>query len=110
ARITNSTMTGRTYSAATGTLDTSMLPSTATDPAISSFTNGAGTLTFSVGSGLGFTRTTPLAPFDADISLAINIIDADGVTYESPAGTNANPARFAAATAGNGISFSSGKT
>lgn len=109
-QVTNATLTGRTYSAASGTLDTSTLPSTGVDPTIdASAANGAGTLTFSAGTpGLKFSRSTPVAPFDADISLAINVIDAEGVVYESPIGTTANPARFGTATAGNGITFSPG--
>lgn len=95
-RLTNSTVTPATqaarYSAASGTLDLSLLPATGTDPAIDGTTpgSGAGTLTFSAGTGLAFTRstTTPDAPFNADISLAVNIIDADGVVLAS------NPASF----------------
>ena len=42
-------------------------------------------------------ETTPSAPFDAELALALNVIDSDGVAYAS------NPARFGTATAGNGI-------
>ena len=101
-RITNASLTGKAYTAATGTLDTGGLPGT--DPVIVSTGAGVGTLTF--GSGLSFTRTSPTAPaspYNADISLAINVIDADGVAFAG------NPARFAAATANNGIGFASGK-
>jgi MSHA biogenesis protein MshQ len=100
-RITNASLTGKSYTAAAGTLDASGVPGI--DPVIVSVGLGAGTLTFSSGTGLFFTRTTPVAPFDADISLAINVIDADGVTLAT------NPARFGTATAGNGIAFGSGK-
>jgi hypothetical protein len=100
-RITNASLTGKAYTAAVGTMDVSGLPGT--DPVIASSGLGVGTLTFGSGTGLLFTRTTPVTPFNADISLAINVIDADGVTYAS------NPARFSAATAGNGIAFSGGK-
>ncbi|MBI3067636.1 MAG: hypothetical protein HYY79_01745, partial [Betaproteobacteria bacterium] len=48
-------------------------------------------------------RTTPVAPFDAEIRLTINVIDADAVAY------SANPAQFGDITAGNGIAFNSGK-
>jgi MSHA biogenesis protein MshQ len=102
-RITNASLTGKSYTAAIGTLDVSGLPGT--DPVIVSTGAGVGTLTFSSGAGLFFTRTTPTAPaspYDADISLAINVIDADGVAYAT------NPARFGTATAGNGIAFSDG--
>lgn len=100
-RITNASLTGKAYTAAVGTLDVSGLPGT--DPVIVSAGLGTGTLTFGSGTGLFFTRSTPTAPaspYDADISLAINVIDADGAAYAT------NPARFGAATAGNGIAFS----
>ncbi len=90
---------------ATPALATSGLPVAASDPAVGGFTNGIGTLTFGAGTGLLFTRsiTTPNAPFDADIALALNVVDADGVVFAG------NPASFGAATAGNGITFSGGK-
>jgi hypothetical protein len=86
----------------TPALDPSGLPATTADPVISAFVAGVGTLTFAGGSGLRFTRsaTTPSAPFDADISLSLNVVDGDGVTFAG------NPAAFGAATAGNGILFS----
>jgi hypothetical protein len=107
-RITNTTLTPNTdqaarYSAASGTLDVGSLPLVAVDPAIAASGNGVGTLTFSSGAGLGVARNTPVAPFDADIALAVNVIDADGIAHAS------NPATFGAATAGNGIAFSAGK-
>ncbi len=88
----------------TPTLDTAVLPETTADPTIGTFTSGVGTLTFGSGSGLGFTRstTTPSAQFNADIALAINVIDSDGVAAS-------NPVSFGAATAGNGIAFGGGK-
>jgi hypothetical protein len=102
-RITNASLTGKSYTAATGTLDVTGVPGA--DPVIFAGGGGMGTLTFGSGTGLFFTRTTPTAPaspYDADISLEINVVDADGVTYTS------NPARFGTATAGNGIAFSDG--
>jgi MSHA biogenesis protein MshQ len=104
-RITSASLTGKAYTAAVGgTPDTSGLPGT--DPVIVSSGLGVGTLTFGSGTGLFFTRSTPTAPaaspYDADISLAINVIDTDGVILAT------NPARFATATAGNGIAFSDG--
>ena len=88
----------------TPALNVSGLPAAASDPAIGTFTNGVGTLTFSSGTGFLFTRsaTTPSNPFNADIGLAVNVIDADGVIFAS------NPASFGAATSGGGIAFSSG--
>ena len=99
-RITNSSLT-KSYSAATGTVNTSGLPGT--DPVIVQTGPGVGTLTFSSGSGLSMTRGTPVAPFNADIALGVNVIDADGVAYAS------NPASFGTATAGNGIQFNTSK-
>ena len=101
-RITGTSLTGKSYAAATGSLTTTGLPGT--DPVISATGSGQGTLTFGSGSGLLFTRGAPVAPFNADISLSINVIDADGVAYAS------NPASFGTATSGNGIAFSSSKT
>jgi MSHA biogenesis protein MshQ len=101
-KITGTTLTGKTYGAATGTLDLSGLP--ASDPVVSDTGGGMGLLSFGSGSGLKFTRSTPVAPFDAEIGLAINVLDADGIAAES------NPVRFGAATAGNGIAFDNGKT
>lgn len=88
----------------TPVLDLSSLPATSADPTISTFTNGVGTFTFSNGSGLSFTRstTTPSAAFDADIALALNVVDADGVTFAG------NPAAFGSASAGSGMLFSDG--
>lgn len=88
---------------ATPDLDRSGLPDPLTaDPVISVFTAGVGTFTFSGGSGFGFARTTPSAPFDADIALRLNVIDTDNVAFAG------NPASFGAASAGGGILFSDG--
>jgi MSHA biogenesis protein MshQ len=101
-RMTSSSLSGKSYTAATETINTGGLPGT--DPTVAASGNGIGTLTFGSGSGLFFNRSSPLAPFDAEISLAINVIDQDGVQYA------ANPARFGQASAGNGIAFNSGKS
>lgn len=88
----------------TPALDLSSLPATSADPTISTFTNGVGTFTFSNGSGFSFTRSTmtPSAAFDADIALALNVVDADNVTFAG------NPAAFGSASAGSGMLFSDG--
>lgn len=79
-------------------------PGVGSDPVIGAFASGVGTLTFSAGTGLSFTRgATPSSPFSADIALSINVLDSDGVAFAG------NPAAFGAATAGNGVAFSSGK-
>lgn len=88
----------------TPALDTNLLPATTADPTISAFANGVGSLTFAPGGGFAFARSTPSAPFNADIALRLNIIDADGVAYAG------NPASFGSITAaGSGIAFSGGK-
>jgi hypothetical protein len=81
------------------------LPNTNADPAVGAFASGVGTLTFAAGSGISFNRstTTPSAAFDADIALALNVVDGDNVVFGS------NPASFGAATSGNGNAFSGGK-
>src|SRR6185295_16093264 len=84
-------------------------PGVGSDPTIGTFTNGVGTLTFSAGTGLKFTRstTTPNLPFNADIALSFNLIDTDNVAVARIDGVAAvNPVSFGAATAGNGIAFS----
>src|SRR5207245_6896904 len=90
-QITNASLTSKSYTAASGPVDASGI--TGTDPVIADSGGGAGTLTFGSGTGVLLTRpTTPVAPFNAEVSLAINVIDADGVAYAS------NPAGFGAAT------------
>jgi len=85
-KLTNSSLTGRTYTPtpANPALDSSGLPSTAADPAITDLTSGQATLTFSTGTGLLFTRGAPVAPFSANIALSINVIDLDGVAAPNP--------------------------
>ncbi|MGD8476027.1 MAG: hypothetical protein PVH05_05530 [Burkholderiales bacterium] len=113
-RITAASLSGKSYTAASGSLDLSGIP--AIDPA-TRFNGdgiaspappaaGTGLLTFSAGTGLRFVRSTPVVAFDADISLAINVIDEDGTTVALIDGVAAaNPVRFGQATAGNGILF-----
>jgi MSHA biogenesis protein MshQ len=100
--LTNSTLTGRTYTPtpASPALNSSGLPSTATDPAIAILGPGQLTLTFGMGTGTGllFTRGAAVAPFNANISLGINVIDSDGVAAP-------NPVVFGSVT---GINFSAG--
>jgi len=101
-KMTNSTLTGRTYTPTpvSPALDSSGLPSTATDPAISDLGSGQATLTFGSGTGLLFTRGAAIAPFSANIALGINVIDSDGVAAP-------NPVVFGSVS---GISFSAGAT
>jgi MSHA biogenesis protein MshQ len=97
-RLTNASLTSRTYTPtpSSPTLNTAGLPATSSDPTIASLGSGAGTLTFSAGTGLAFTRGTPIAPLSANIALSINVIDLDGVAATT------NPVTFGA---GSGIQF-----
>ncbi|HZF16466.1 MAG TPA: DUF2341 domain-containing protein [Steroidobacteraceae bacterium] len=98
-KMTNTTLTSRTYGATTGTIDTSGVPATTADPAIVDLANGTATLTFSSGTGIAFNRAAPVAPFDASIRLSINVLDSDGVA------ATANPVSVGGVP---GIGFSAG--
>lgn len=105
-RLDNASLPAPVYSAdptSPAFLDHSGLPPTASDPLIVDLGDGTGTLSHSLGSGLRFARGTPVAPFAAEIALAFDIVDADGVAYGS------NPFSYGAASAGNGIGWSSAK-
>jgi MSHA biogenesis protein MshQ len=104
-KLSPTTLNGRTYSNPGATLDTSGLPDTTVDPAIARPSPGVVTLTFSAGSGLAFAKGAPQAPFDAEIQLAINVEDSDGVVAVG-AGPLGNPVTFG--TAPGGIPFVGG--
>jgi MSHA biogenesis protein MshQ len=97
-RLTNASLTGRSYTPtpASPGLTLTDLPATTVDPTIMSTGAGQGTLTFSAGTGISFTRGSAVAPFAADIALSINVIDLDGVTATS------NPVTFGS---GSGIAW-----
>lgn len=82
-KLTSGASLNRTYQSAAA-LDVAGLPAVAIDPALERF-NGTGTLTFDTGSGINsgikFTRTTPVVPFDAQVSIAITIVDSDAVAF-----------------------------
>jgi MSHA biogenesis protein MshQ len=101
-KMTNSTLTGRTYTPTpvSPALDSSGLPSIASDPAIADLGSGQATLTFGAGTGLLFTRGAAVAPFSANIALSINVIDSDGAAAP-------NPVSFGSA---GGIGFSTSPT
>jgi len=63
------------------------------------------TFSFGVGEQIAFNRITPVAPFDAEISLELNVEDLDGVYYGDGAGADINPAKFGDTGAGQGIAF-----
>ncbi|MCS3903947.1 MSHA biogenesis protein MshQ [Methylohalomonas lacus] len=109
-KLTNSKLDSdgdKTYTAETGTLDTNLI--TTPDPAIQSNADGTATLTFNSGTGIAFERDDPEAPFDAEISLSMNVIDEDDVVYGDGSGNNLNPVRFGEASAGDGIAFADSK-
>jgi hypothetical protein len=99
-RLTNTSLTGRSYTPtpASPALTLSGLPASSIDPTIADLGTGHVSLTFSAGSGVSFTRGSASAPFSANIALAINVIDADGVTAT-------NPVSFGS---GSGIAFNTG--
>jgi len=101
-KVTAASLTGKTYSQYPASPALTASP-TSPDPAIATNGNGTGTLTFNSGTGFSFSHSTPVASFNAELALAINVIDADGVAYAG------NPASFGAASAGNGIAFNSSK-
>ncbi|MBY0399329.1 LamG domain-containing protein [Myxococcota bacterium] len=98
-RLTNATLARRTYRTASLAVDVSGLPATTADPAISSHGDGAAILQFSTGTGIALARASAMAPFDAEIELSIDILDADATAYPS------NPFRVGGTAAGTGIAF-----
>jgi hypothetical protein len=104
-KLTNGTLTGRTYGSPAAMLVTSGLPAAAVDPAIASLGAGVATLTFSSGIGLSFIKGAPQAPFQAELTLAINLMDADGVAAVG-VGPLGNPVTFGSA---GGIPFTAGQ-
>jgi hypothetical protein len=99
-RLSAGTLAGLAYSALTGTLSAAA-PNA---PTVTDAGAGVATIAFDTGPTLWFQRTAAAAPYDAEISLAVNVIDADGVAYPG------NPARFGQPTAGNGIGWTAGKS
>ncbi len=100
-KTTNGSLVNRSYTAATGTLDSSGLPATTTDPVISDLGGGTASLVFSTGTGLSFQRNTAVVPFDADIQLSIDVLDTDGVAATGNPVTFGNP---------GGIAFAAGRS
>ena len=93
------------YTSVPALLDTSLT----TPPVIASNNNGTGTETIALADQLAYTRslTTPPAPFNAAISLALNVTDASDVAVAG----NGTITAVAAATfngGGIGMAFSSG--
>jgi hypothetical protein len=103
-KLSNATLTGRAYTGANA-LDTSGLPAAGVDPAIAIVGPGIATLTFSSGTGLKFVKGAAQGPFDANMQLAINVLDADGVAAVGAAPLG-NPVTFGSA---GGIVFDAGQ-
>jgi MSHA biogenesis protein MshQ len=80
-------------------------------PAITDNGDGTVGLTFSFGVNekIAFNRPAPLAPFDAEISLELNVVDLDGAYYGDGAGADLNPAKFGDTGAGQGMAFDTDK-
>lgn len=93
---------GKRYTLATGAIDPASVPSDASDPLVSDLGGGAVELVFGSGSGLALQRGAPVAPFDIELGLEIDVVDADGVA--SPA----NPLRFGSPAPGAGMAFTGG--
>jgi hypothetical protein len=104
-KLSNATLAGRSYSSPAGALNLAGLPSTAVDPAIASLGGGVATLTFSSGTGIAFVKGAPQAPFDAQLQLAIDVQDGDGVAAVGAAPLG-NPVTFGAA---GGMQFTAGQ-
>ena len=103
-KVTNLSLQNRDYTATSGNLDLSGLPATSADPVITDTAGGTGTLLFSSGTGISFLRAAVAeAPFDADISLSIDVIDSDAVT------TLATPVTVASIAFDNGRSMRFGR-
>ena len=96
--MTTASLGARNYAATSGTLDLTGLPGSG-DPAVNEDSPGVAQITFDSGAGLAFTRTTPTDVFDAQISLAIDVLDGDSRAAVG------NPVTFGA---GSGIVFNSG--
>ena len=99
-RLNAASLGGLAYTSASGTLSAAG-PNL---PSVVDLGGGIGSLIFDTGPSLSFARTTPVAPFDAEISLSVDVIDADGVVFAT------NPARFGSPVPGGGIAFSTGKS
>jgi MSHA biogenesis protein MshQ len=104
-KLTNSSLTNRSYTSAAGSLNTGGLPATTGDPVIATGGFGVATLTFSSGGGLSFTKNAPQAPYPAGIALSINVLDTDGVAALGAAPLT-NPVTFGSS---GGILFTAGQ-
>ncbi len=107
-KISNASLTNRQYVSGSGTLDTSGLATP--DPVINDLGNGQAALEFSAGSGLVFLRNSPSDPFDAEIEVAVDVRDDDGVIYDPTQPVNNGRFSVGGTSPGSGIAFDSGNT
>lgn len=98
-RLSNATLANRSYRVASATVDQSGLPAANVDPTITTKNDGSATLRFSTGTGISLVRGTPAAPFDAELELSLDVLDADATAPLS------NPVRIGGTSAGAGIAF-----
>lgn len=82
-RLTNTSLGAPTYADGARAMDVSGLAAAKVNPVIADLGGGSATLTYSVGSGLAYVRTTPVAPFNAAVTLTASVTDADGVKSAS---------------------------
>ncbi len=98
-RLSNATLSARTYRAAGLGVDATGLPDASLDPQIASNEDGSATLRFSTGTGLSLVRAAPIEPFDAELELSLEIRDADDTVPLE------NPFRVGGTATGTGIPF-----
>lgn len=94
----------QTYAAVTGTLDTGLVGM----PGVTATGSGVGTLLANAADVIAFTRSTPVTPFTADISLSLSILDnAENAVPGNGIINTASPALFSsmAFDSGNQIRF-----
>ncbi len=97
-RLDAGTLAGIALSDASGTLT----PAAPELPSIGDLGAGRVAIAFDTGPPLAFARGAPGAPFEAEVSLALEVRDADGVVYPG------NPVRFGDVLPGTGIAWSAG--
>lgn len=94
------------YTAATGTLDTGLVGT----PTVTASGGGVGTLAANAADVVAFTRTTPVAPFNASISLSMNMVDsAENTVAGNGLISTATPALFASMAFDSGNEFRFGQ-
>jgi MSHA biogenesis protein MshQ len=99
-KLSAATLENVNYTSPAGDLDAAA----AGAPLVVAGSPGTVTLTFASGTGLFFGKGTPQAPFTANIRLAVDVLDADGVAAVG-AGPLGNPVTFGSP---GGIAFSAG--